>query len=102
MILKEESKLIEEKYPKNIITQESLEKLEEHCLKTLRYRPDNEEHSLVLALLYEYQNRIPRDRVKEMIEDVKEAQEIEKGTTYECLVAQEDILKELLGSDKNA
>lgn len=43
---------------------------------------------------------ILKDKVKEMIKDIKEAQELEKGATYECLVAQEEILEELLEEGK--
>lgn len=44
--------------PFDILTQENLERLENHCKKTIHYEKNNlkEEHEIVLELLYKYQD----------------------------------------------
>lgn len=99
--------------PVDILTKENLDRLERHCKISIRYRNKSikEEHELILALLYKYQDSILKlkNRLYEIQalyeENLKKAdlKKVEKidGTIFEGirLEAKREILQELLGDE---
>lgn len=97
----------------DILTKENLDRLEKHCKISIRYRNKSikEEHELILALLYKYQDSILKLKnrlyeIQALYEenlkkaDLKKVEEID-GTIFEGirLEAKREILQELLGDE---
>lgn len=57
--------------PCNILTKENLDRLEKHCKKAINYERGNirKEHEVVLALLYKYQDSVPKEAIREKIRE---------------------------------
>ena len=92
-----EKELMAKKYSK-CISLEELEKLEKHCRKTIKFDRDNWEHRLVLYLIDEYKNSIPKEKIIEKIKEIDENgywDFLEKRDCEKTI----NILKELLGDE---
>lgn len=84
-----EKELMAKKYSK-CISLEELEKLEKHCRKTIKFDRDNWEHRLVLYLIDEYKNSIPKEKIIEKIKEIEERIEEENEMLELNQICKED------------